>query len=121
MKKEECDSLYSNATGRFTFETSVSIPKRSTQKVQKIKIRNRLIPLAQWVINKDKIKTHVSQLINENGAIYTDDLTKASGLQLEILVSWLKHNGFVKHSKKSKRWENKHYNEVINHELFTPY
>jgi len=104
-KKEECDSLHSNATSRFVFETAVSIPKRSTQKKAKIKIRNRLIPVAQWVLNQDIIKSYVDQLRNENGAVYSDDLIVATGLKLEVLVTWLKHNGFVKRSRKSKRWE----------------
>jgi hypothetical protein len=106
-KKEECDSLYSDVTGRFSFEKSVSIP-HARKRVAKIKIRNRLIPVAAWVLNSDKIKLHVDSLI-DNGAVYSDDLIKASGLQREVLTTWLKHNGFEKRTKHSKRWENNVY------------
>ena len=121
-KKEECDSLYSGAKGRFIFETSVSIPKCKPIK-NKIKIRNRLVPVADWVFHKDKIKLHVDRLINENNAVYSDDLINASGLNLEVLATWLKHNGFKKRTTKSKRWENEDYRStgVINNDLFTPY
>ena len=111
-KKEECDSLYSNVTGRFSFEKAVSIPHNSTRpQDRKLKIRDRAIPLADWELHSDIIKHHVDSLISD-GALYSDDLVKSTKLHREVLTTWLKHNGFTKRTKHAKRWENHEYTKL---------
>jgi hypothetical protein len=108
-KKEECDVLYNERSGDWAFRDQKGIRIPVAKNVVKIKIRNRLIPVAKWVLNKNVIKEHVDELINQNGAIFSDELKKSTGLANEVLYAWLRHNGFTKWAKHSKRWENKDY------------
>jgi hypothetical protein len=53
----------------------------------------------------ERIETAVTSLINNDGAVYTDDLIKATGLTRERITMYLKTNGFVKTSgHMSRRW-----------------
>ncbi len=112
-KKDECDNLYNERSGEWHFRDPIRISKPRDISINappaKIKIRKRKIPLALWQLNTDKIKIAVDSLINENGAIYSDDLVKATDLHLEVLVTWLKHEGFAKRTIHSKRWESTTY------------
>ena len=51
------------------------------------------------------ISKSILNLINSAGAVYTDDLIKATGLTRERITTYLKANGFVKTSgHMSRRW-----------------
>ena len=51
------------------------------------------------------MESAVSELINNTGAVYTDDLIKRTGLTRERITIFLKANGFIKTSgHMSRRW-----------------
>lgn len=51
------------------------------------------------------ISSAISELINSAGAVYTDEIIKATGLTRERITTYLKQNGFVKTSgHMSRRW-----------------
>lgn len=53
---------------------------------------------------EDAVKHH----LDKTNAIYTDDISKATGFTKEKIGLWLRHNGFYKPcGKTSRRWVRK--------------
>lgn len=56
----------------------------------------------------------INKLINSAGAVYTDELIKATGLTRERITMYLKNNGFVKTSgHMSRRWARHESTSII--------